>query len=245
CPRPAPSSDRGPPRCRLAAGRRRLVEHLIFDEDRHAGPKSKGDRVGRPRIERQVAVRRLQVEHRVVDVVTEVGDDHVTQRDFEAGEQREKEIVREWPRRRHVIERERDSIELGGPDHHRKAPLVALAAEQDDRRLAPRIEVGGQDLDLLRAGELGRRPVATVAWGPGATREAGQDGHRHRHDPDATARAHEGSYVFTAIRPTRACASVYSSGSSREWPTDGVAPSRKLTPAPASRSTVRIPHMYP
>src|SRR6266851_2563722 len=184
------------------------------------------------------------MERRIVDVVAEVGDHHAAKRDLEAAEQREEEIVRERARRRHAVERQRDGVELGGSDHHRKGPPVALAAEQDHRRLRRGIEVGGQDLHLLEARDLGLRHVAPVARGALTTREAGQNTDGQRDHTDAAPHVHDGSFGFTEIRLTRACAPVYPSVPPVEWSPPGGA-SRTLTPAPASMSAVRIAHMNP
>src|SRR5207237_374504 len=91
------------------------------------------------------------------------------ERHLEPAEERQEQVVREGPRRRHALERNGDSGRLGQPDGERDGALVALALQQHRRLLRALVDHARHDLDLLRAGRLGRpsaEPAARAASNP-------------------------------------------------------------------------------
>src|SRR5947209_5468095 len=86
----AMASDRGAPWRRGVPG---LFEDALFHHHRHLRADRQRDRVRRARVELDLGPARVQIDDRVEDVVTQIGDDDARERHLEPAEEREEKIV--------------------------------------------------------------------------------------------------------------------------------------------------------
>src|SRR5437762_1401335 len=136
----------------------RVVDHRLLDVDRRARPQRQRDRVARARVDRHhvaVAVQR-QVDERVEGVLLQVADDDLFDFGLQIADDVAQQIVGHRPRRRDVLDLQRDRVRLEDADRDREHLLPLLVAEDDDRRV--RDEVDHQPLhghlDLHRTYKL-------------------------------------------------------------------------------------------
>ena len=145
---------------RGAGGRARqefgLVEHAVLDEHGHLGAHRERDGVRRTRVELHLLAGRVEDNGGVVDPALEIRDDHAGDRDLEAAEERQEEIVGQRARRDAVLERVDDTGRLRGANRHPESLAVALALEDKGGLEARGIEEEPDHAGLLRARGRGR-----------------------------------------------------------------------------------------
>ena len=103
-----------------------VVDHRFLDEDRRPRAQRQRDRVARPRVDRhRVAVHR-EVDQRVERVLLQVADDDLLDRRLQVVDHVPQQVVRHRPRRRDVLDLQRDGVRLEDADPDRQH-LLTLA----------------------------------------------------------------------------------------------------------------------
>jgi len=176
------------PRWRLTAA--------ILDHHGHLRADGERDGVRRARVEGHRGAIGREMDGGEVRVVTEVVDDHAIQRDLEAAEHRQEEVVGERARRRHTLQRQRDAGGFREPDRHRELAVIPLALEHDHGLLRGRIDQHGDDGRLLLGGHARRVRLGAIPRAR-ATRERPDD---ERHDRHPLYSVHGGRVYVRGLR---------------------------------------------
>ena len=151
---------------------RGLGDHVLGGEDRGAGADGEGERVGRARVDLDLAAVDRQRDRGVERVLAQLGDRDARAGDLELGEHVEQQVVRHRPRRRRSLELHQDRGGLGMPDPDREELVRVDGLEQHDRLLADHVEAHAVDDHLLQnsSSAPGRPSIGPGVAPPGALR---------------------------------------------------------------------------
>src|SRR2546422_1727710 len=117
-----------------------LRKDLLLHEDGGGHAQRQRDGVRGARVDGVLGLAELEVEDGEERVVLEVGHDDLEHLDLERLEDVLDQIVRHRPRRRDLLQVQRDGVGLEDADPDRQRALVVLVAQDDDRHVRHRIE---------------------------------------------------------------------------------------------------------
>src|SRR5947208_3727752 len=118
----------------------RLWKDLLLHEDRRGHAQSQRDGVRGPRVDGVLGVAELEVQDGEEGIVLEVGHDDLEHLRLERLEDVLDEVVRHRPRRRDLLELQRNGVGLEDADPDRQRALVVVVAQDDDRHVGHGIE---------------------------------------------------------------------------------------------------------
>src|ERR1035437_4867570 len=136
-----------------------VVDDRLLHENRRPRPQRQRNRVARPRVDGHRLAVQPQVDERVERVLLQVADDHLLHRRLEVLDDVAQEIMRHRPRRRDVLDLQRDRVGLENPDPDRQDFLPLLIAQDDNRHVRDGIDHQPLDAHL----DLHKRPTYAPA----------------------------------------------------------------------------------
>ena len=112
----------------LAELDRRVVDHLVGDEDLGVGPHGQRERVGRARVDLDLRAVDAQRDGRVEGVVAQLGHRDLLDLRVQLAQHRRDQVVRHRPRRRRALELHQDRGRLGVADPDRAGTCCRRAS---------------------------------------------------------------------------------------------------------------------